>query len=54
MITRWADTGFVPPANGVIVKASAFPAGFLTVNPHTFVFKVALWYNWIESHFKQR
>jgi len=30
-ITRCAETGRVPPANGVIVSAVALPAGFLTV-----------------------
>ena len=31
VITRWAETGLVPPAKGVIVSAAALPAGFLTV-----------------------
>lgn len=31
MITRCAETGRVPPANGVIVSVAALPAGFLTV-----------------------
>ena len=31
MITKCADTGLVPPASGVIVRAVEFPAGFLTV-----------------------
>ena len=30
-IVRWAETGSVPPANGVIVKAVELSAGFLTV-----------------------
>lgn len=32
MITRWAETGSVPPDIGVIVRAAALSAGFLTVN----------------------
>lgn len=28
-MTKCADTGLVPPARGVIVKAAALPAGFL-------------------------
>lgn len=32
IITRWADTGRVPPESGVIVSAVEFPEGFLTVN----------------------
>ena len=32
MITKCADTGLVPPASGVIVKAVEFLAGFLTVS----------------------
>ena len=32
IITRCAEAELVPPASGVIVKAAAFPAGFLTVN----------------------
>ena len=31
-MTRWAETGLIPPARGVIVRAAALPAGFLTVN----------------------
>ena len=31
-MTKCADTGSVPPASGVIVKASALFAGFRTVN----------------------
>ena len=31
-MTRCAETGRVPPASGVIVKAAALSAGFLTVN----------------------
>jgi hypothetical protein len=31
VITRWADTGRVPPARGVIVIAEGFPAGLRTV-----------------------
>ena len=31
-MTRCAETGLVPPARGVIVRAAALPAGFLTVN----------------------
>ena len=31
MITRWAETGLVPPASGIMVRAVEFPAGFLTV-----------------------
>lgn len=30
-MTRWAETGLVPPASGVMVNAAAFPAGFRTV-----------------------
>ena len=30
-MTRWAETGRVPPASGVIVNAAALPAGFRTV-----------------------
>jgi len=30
-IVRCAETERVPPATGVIVRAAAFPAGFLTV-----------------------
>lgn len=32
VITRCAETGLVPPANGVIVSAAALPAGFRTVS----------------------
>ena len=32
MIVRCADTGLVPPARGVMVRAAALPAGFRTVN----------------------
>jgi len=32
VITKCADTGLVPPASGVIVKAVELPAGSLTVN----------------------
>ena len=32
VITRCADTGRVPPAKGVIVRAAALPAGLRTVN----------------------
>ena len=31
VITRCAETGRVPPASGVIVRAAAVPAGFRTV-----------------------
>ena len=31
VITRCADTGRVPPARGVMVRAAAFPAGLRTV-----------------------
>ena len=31
-MTRWAETGLVPPARGVIVRVAALPAGVLTVN----------------------
>ena len=31
-MTRCAETGLVPPARGVIVRAAALPAGFITVN----------------------
>ena len=31
------ETGDVPPARGVIVKAVGFPAGFLTVNTESIV-----------------
>ena len=31
-MTRWADTGSVPPATGVIVNAAALLAGLRTVN----------------------
>ena len=31
MITKCAETGRVPPANGVIVRAAAVPSGFRTV-----------------------
>lgn len=30
VITKCAETGFAPPANGVIVNAVLFPVGFLT------------------------
>lgn len=32
VITRWAETGCVPPAKGVIISAVELSAGFLTVN----------------------
>ena len=32
VITRWADTGRVPPARGVMVSAAALPAGLRTVS----------------------
>ena len=32
MITKCAETGLAPPAKGVVVRAAALPAGFLTVN----------------------
>ena len=31
-MTRWAETGVVPPATGVIVSALALPLGFRSVN----------------------
>ena len=31
VITRWADTGRVPPATGVMVSAAAVPSGLRTV-----------------------
>lgn len=31
VITRWAETGFVPPVKGVIVDDVGLSAGFLTV-----------------------
>ena len=36
-ITRCAETGCVPPANGVIVRAAALTAGFRTVNTELIV-----------------
>lgn len=32
VIVKCADTGFAPPANGVIVKATASPAGLCILN----------------------
>ena len=32
VMTKWAETGLVPPATGVIVRALAVPLGFWTVN----------------------
>lgn len=32
MITRCAETGLVPPARGVMVKAVELPVGFRTVS----------------------
>jgi hypothetical protein len=31
-IARWAETGLVPPAKGVMVNAVELPAGFLTLS----------------------
>jgi hypothetical protein len=31
VISRWAETGWLPPADGVMVRAVLFPDGFLTL-----------------------
>ena len=45
MITRWAETGLVPPARGVIVSAAALPAGFRTVKMELIEVVVTMAYN---------
>ena len=32
VMKRWADTGSTPPANGVMVSATALPVGLRTVS----------------------
>lgn len=42
VITRCAETGCVPPANGVIVSAVELSAGFLTVKTELIVVVVKI------------
>ncbi|MBQ3138342.1 MAG: hypothetical protein IJB68_02380 [Ruminococcus sp.] len=48
-MTRCAETERVPPATGVIVKAAAFPAGFLTVKMELITVVVTIWDYYIKK-----